>query len=551
MKFNIIILVELSVFAFGAEAQQNAESVKPNIIFLLADDMGYNELGCYGGKVIETPNIDRLANQGMVFTNAYCGSNICAPSRCALLTGKHTGHAWIRDNRNIGYEDGNVPLRASEVTVAEVLKGAGYVNGAFGKWGLGASYSEGSPMNQGFDQFYGYFGQIHAHDYFTPYLRQNEDSIVIEGNLTLPHTDYSATLIHDKALQFVEINKNKPFFLYYCTTLPHGPYDQPDGEILDYYVKKTGKPKGSAASLDFSIPKYAAMTARLDMQIGELLAKLEELNILDNTLIIFASDNGTALKPDEDSYLQTGGTLRGRKGECYDGGIKSPLIAYWNGKIAAGSKSNHITALWDFLPTCAEIAGVENPEGIDGISILPTLLGKPQDQKQHEYLYFERDSYQGIRKGDMKAVILNTQDGKKTVEIYNLANDPNEKVNLAESLLQLKTEFIQISITARVRSELFPLIKNGYDVDYTDLNSTYSESSLNYIYPNPTKSIIRWGEISDINRVIVYNLSGLAILKSEKLNSNSINLSQLENGMYFLQLSKGNQVVHTGKFIKE
>jgi hypothetical protein len=293
------------------------------------------------------------------------------------------------------------------------------------------------------------------------------------------------------------------------------------------------------------------MTARLDMQIGELIAKLKELNILDNTLIIFASDNGTALNPAEDSYLQTGGTLHGRKGECYDGGIKSPLIACWNGKIAAGSKSGHITALWDFLPTCAEIARVENPQGIDGISILPTLLGKPQDQKQHDYLYFERNSYQGIRKGDMKAVILNTQDGKKTVEIYNLANDPDEKVNLAASLLQLKTEFIQISITARVRSELFPLIRNGYDVDYTGIKSAYPESSLDYIYPNPTKSMIRWSEISDIDRVVVYNLNGLIVLKSEKLTTNSINLSKLKNGMYFLQLSKGNQVVHTGKFIKE
>ncbi|MEI6554302.1 MAG: sulfatase-like hydrolase/transferase [Paludibacter sp.] len=543
MKFNKLLLPASSLLVLGANAEQKVDNVKPNIIFLLADDMGYFEPVCYGGKVIETPNIDNLAKGGMTFTNAYCGSNISAPSRCALMTGKHTGHTWIRNNRDIGYEDGNVPLRAAEVTVAEVLKSAGYTTGAFGKWGLGAPYSEGSAMNQGFDKFYGYFGQIHAHDYFTYYLRDNEDSVVIAGNLTLPHQEYSATVIHNKALQFIDTNKDKPFFLYYCTTLPHGPYDQPDGDLLNYYTTKTGKPKGTASSIDFSVPKYAAMTARLDQQIGELIAKLNALNILNNTLIFFASDNGTALKPADDSYLNTGGSLHGRKGDCYEGGIKSPLIAYWNGKIAAGSKSNYITSTYDFLPTCAELVNVQNPEGIDGISILPTLLGTPQNQAQHDYLYFERDSYQGIRKGDMKAVILNTQDGKKAVEIYNLANDPNETINLATSLPTLKAEFIQISINARTKSELFPLIKNGYDVDYTGVNTTFDDSSLDYFYPNPTKSVVYLNSTENIKSFELSDLSGKLFMKIQKPTGNTIDLSQLQNGMYFLKLSVDNRFI--------
>lgn len=455
MKINNLLLPAVSLLALNAGAKEK----KPNIVFILADDMGYHEAGCFGGKVIETPNIDRLAKNGMRFTNAYCGSNISAPSRGALMTGKHTGHAWIRDNRDIGYEDGNVSLRASEVTVAEILKSAGYVTGAFGKWGLGAPKSEGSPMNQGFDQFYGYFGQIHAHDYFTTYLRQNEDSIPLNDNIKTPYTVYSPVVIEKEALKFIESNKSKPFFLYFAPTLPHEPYHQPDDSVLAYYATKTGFAKGDAHSLDFNVPKYASLTSRLDTEVGNIVAKLTALNLLDNTLIIFASDNGTALRPAEDSYLHTGGELHGRKSEVYEGGIKSPFIACWKGKIEAGSTSDHITAFWDFLPTCAEIANVKNPDDIDGISLLPTFLSKGKLQKEHDYLYWERAQAQGIRKGDMKAVIKNTKDQAPTIEVYNLAKDPFEKTNLAESMPELKEEFLNLAKTARVESELFPLIK--------------------------------------------------------------------------------------------
>lgn len=464
MKFNKLLLPVIVWVSILSGKSANSQKVstknsKPNIIYILADDMGYYELGCYGGKVIETPNLDKLAKGGMTFSNHYCGSNICAPSRCALMTGKHTGHTWIRDNKELPIE-GNEPILASEVTVAKVLKGAGYTTGAFGKWGLGYPGSEGSPNKQGFDQFYGYNCQRHAHDYYTKYMRQNNDSVTLLGNLKAPYKEYSADVITVKALDFIEQNKNKPFFLYFASTLPHNPYNQPDDKILDYYVKKTGQPKGDATSEEFSIPKYASMTARLDKEVGELIAKLKELNLLDNTLIIFTSDNGTALRPKEDEYIRTGGDLHGRKSEMYEGGIKSPMIAYWKGKIVAGSHSDLISASWDFLPTAAELVKAKAPENIDGISMLPTLLGKPNVQKQHEYLYWERNQAHGIRKGDMKAVITYDKETKKpVVEIFNLAKDPYEKNDLTASEPQLKNEFLEIAKSAHIESDLFPLFK--------------------------------------------------------------------------------------------
>ncbi|MCF8379224.1 MAG: arylsulfatase [Bacteroidales bacterium] len=459
MKLNSVISI-MSILALGScKSQEKSEPLKPNIIYILADDMGYHELGCYGQEVIETPNIDQLAKEGMMFTNHYTGSNICAPSRCALLTGKHSGHGWIRDNRPLPFE-GNEPIPDEEITIAEILKMKNYATGVFGKWGLGYPLSEGSPNKQGFDQFYGYNCQRHAHNYFSTYMRQNVDSVTLSGNLEKPYTDYSADVIHNKALEFIETNKTKPFFLYYATTLPHSPYNQPDGELLEYYKIKTGLPKGDAAEEDFSVPKYAAMTARLDMHVGEIIAKLKEMDLLDNTLIIFSSDNGTALRPNEDSYLQTGGKLHGRKGEVYEGGIKAPMIAVWKGKILPGTVSNHISAFWDVLPTLAELVNTDNPENIDGISFLPTLLGNQEEQKDHEYLYWERNQSQAIRKGDMKAIIsYDKKTYQQSVEIYNIADDPFEEKNMAENLPELKQSFLELAKSARIESELFPLLK--------------------------------------------------------------------------------------------
>ena len=459
MKSKSVIPFIAILALSNCKSEDNSKEIKPNIIYILADDLGYHELGCYGQEVIETPNIDRLAREGMMFMNHYAGSNISAPSRCALLTGKHSGHGWIRNNKVLPFE-GNEPIPENEITIAEILKKAGYSTGAFGKWGLGYPLSEGSPNKQGFDKFYGYNCQRHAHSYYTTYMRQNDDSVSLSGNLKKPFTDFSADIIHSRAIQFIEESKDKPFFLYYPSTLPHNPFHQPDDEILDYYVNKTGMLKGEATKKDFSVPKYASMTARLDEHVGEVVAKLKELKILDNTLIIFSSDNGTALRENQDVYLKTGGNLHGRKGEVYEGGIKAPMIAYWNGTILPGTSSDHISAFWDVLPTLAELVNEEYHENIDGISFLPTLLGKPGEQNAHEYLYWERNQSQAIRKGDMKAVIsYDKKSGQQSVEIYNLAIDPFEENNLVETLPEIKEEFLVLAKSARIESELFPLIK--------------------------------------------------------------------------------------------
>lgn len=459
MKISILIAIVTISLQTSCTAQNKPEETRPNILYILADDMGYHELGCYGQEIIETPNIDRLAREGLLFNNHYAGSNICAPSRCALLTGKHSGHGWIRDNKPLPFE-GNEPIPENEVTIAELLKTAGYRTGAFGKWGLGYPGSEGSPNNQGFDQFYGYNCQRHAHSYYSIYMRENDDSVTLTGNLVEPFTDYSADIIHSKAIQFIQDNKDVPFFLYYATTLPHNPYNQPDDTILEYYVKKTGMTKGDATEEDFSIPKYASMTTRLDIYVGEILEKLDELQLLNNTLVIFTSDNGTALRPAEDEFLKTGGKLHGRKGEVYEGGIKAPMIAFWQGKIMPGSSTNHISAFWDVLPTFTELVNVKAPDNIDGISFLPTLLGFPENQIEHEYLYWERNQSQAIRKGNMKAVIAyNKVSMQQSVEIYNLSEDPFEENDLSALLPDLKSEFLTLAQTARIESELFPLLK--------------------------------------------------------------------------------------------
>ncbi|MFC2080019.1 arylsulfatase [Bacteroidota bacterium] len=459
MKYTTIISIIAVLIMTNCASKDQHETTLPNIIYILADDMGYHELGCYGQEIIETPNIDRLAKEGMMFMNHYAGSNICAPSRCALMTGKHSGHGWIRDNKPLPFE-GNEPILDSEITVAEVLKKAGYTTDAFGKWGLGYPGSEGSPNKQGFDQFYGYNCQRHAHSYFPTYMRENDDSVTLKGNLSEPYTDYTADIIHSKAIQFIEENKDGTFFLYYPTTLPHSPYHQPDDEVLDYYVNKTGKDKGSADEIDFTDPKYAAMTSRLDTYVGEVMTKLKELDLLDKTLVIFSSDNGTCLRPEQDKYLRTGGNLHGRKGTVYEGGVKAPMIAYWKGKIVPGSSTDHISAFWDVLPTFAELVNAETPTNIDGISFLPTLMGKSNVQKTHDYLYWERNQAQGIRKGEMKAVISYDKGiNQPSIEIYNLGQDPYEKNDLSESLPELRTEFLELAFSARVKSELFPLIK--------------------------------------------------------------------------------------------
>ncbi|MGH9629489.1 MAG: arylsulfatase, partial [Bryobacteraceae bacterium] len=342
---------------FSGLAAQNRR--QPNIVFIMLDDLGSADVGCYGQKKIQTPNIDRLAREGMRFTDCYAGGAVCAPSRCVLMTGLHTGHAAVRANA------GTVPLRGEDVTAAEVLKGAGYATGGFGKWGLGDAGTSGEPAKQGFDQFFGYLHQIHAHSYYPEFLWQDGRKYPLQGNREGAREQYSADLIAERALQFVRDHKDGPFFLYAAFTLPHGRFEVPSD------APYSGKhwPQGEK--------NYAAMVTRADRQIGAILELLEELKLRDETIVFFTSDNGGTSGGGHDvSFFNSNGRLRGQKGQLYEGGIRVPMIVRWPGKVKAGAVNETPWAFCDFLPTAAELAGAQTPRGIDGISVLPELQAK-------------------------------------------------------------------------------------------------------------------------------------------------------------------------------
>ncbi|MCB9784005.1 MAG: arylsulfatase [Candidatus Omnitrophica bacterium] len=442
-------LLALILLIGGLSPDSASTQDKPNIIWFMADDLGYGDLGCYGQKVIQTPNIDRLAEQGMRFTDCYAGSTVCAPSRCCLMTGLHTGHAYIRGNKR-------VPLRPEDVTIAEVLKEDGYVTGQFGKWGLGEPDTTGGPLNQGFDRFFGYTDQGHAHNYYPEFLWDDNEKITLEGNLNGKQGQYSHNLIMEKGLQFVRENKDKPFFLYYSVTLPHANNeygrDTGDGmQVPDY---------GIYAEKDWPSPQkgHAAMITLLDSDFGRLSKLLEDLEIADNTIIFFTSDNGPHREGGADpDFFDSNGPLRGIKRDLYDGGIRVPMIVRWPGKVKPGSVSNFVWAFWDFAPTAAEIAGTSMPGEIDGQSIVPTLLGK--DQREHEYLYWEfheRAFKQGVRFGEWKGV---RNDLDKPIEIYHVTEDLGEEKNLAEEKPDLVEKVKGWFESARTESEHWPVKK--------------------------------------------------------------------------------------------
>jgi arylsulfatase A-like enzyme len=437
----------------------SAKRKRPNIIYILADDLGYGDLGCYGQKRIQTPNIDRMAADGMRFTDHYAGSTVCAPSRCCLMTGLHTGHAFIRGNDRI-------PLRPSDVTVAELLKQAGYTTGIIGKWGLGEPDTTGIPNRQGFDYFFGYLNQRHAHNYYPRYLWRNEEQVPLKnevrdvnppGGVATKRVEYSHDLFAAEALEFVEKNKDKKFFLYLAYTIPHANNEarQQGMEVpsLEPYADK-----------DWPAPQkaHAAMITRLDRDIGRLFDKLKELDLDRNTLVIFTSDNGPHKEGGGDpEFFNSSGQLRGYKRAMYEGGIRVPMITRWPGKIKQGSVTGHVSAFWDVLPTCCELAGVKVPEGIDGISLVPTLLGQGDRQKKHEYLYWEfheQGKKQAVRFGDWKGVRLNVaKNPNGPIELYNLKQDIGEKNNIAQKHPEIVEKIAGYMKTAWTRSEHWPL----------------------------------------------------------------------------------------------
>ena len=453
----------------GLSSPGKNPETKPNIVYILADDLGYAEVGCYGQKKIKTPNIDKLAAQSMKFTQHYSGNPVCAPSRCALMTGKHTGHTQVRGNKQVGGAEGwklgstiggQWPLKANTTTVAKILKEAGYATGAFGKWGLGIVNSTGNPNKQGFDEFYGYICQRQAHTYYPNHLWHNDKVVKIPENENGKEAVYSHDLIAREALNFIEDNKAGPFFLYVPFTIPHVALQVPEDSLAEYKGKWPDPPyTGDKGYFPHKYPRacYAAMVTRMDRDVGRIMSLLKQLSLEDNTLVIFTSDNGPTFNGGSDSaFFESAKPLRGLKGSVYEGGIRVPFIARWPGKIKTGSTSNHISAFWDFLPTCTDLLGLNTPDDIDGISMLPTLLGQPRKQKQHEYLYWELGRQQAIRMGDFKALRLRQN---QKIQLYNLKDDIGEKNDIADAKPQITAKMADLFVTARTESEVFPLRK--------------------------------------------------------------------------------------------
>ena len=460
----LLIVALLGVVRTASSATTKSQSGKPNIIFILADDLGYGDVGCYGQKRIKTPNIDRMAAEGMRFTDALCRRTVCAPSRCVLMTGLHQGHARVRGNTPAA--DPGAALLASDVTVARVLKDAGYKTGLIGKWGLGeqTNNKQGLPRKQGFDYFFGYLRQGHAHNYYTDYLWRNESKLklpnvistdpALKGNVAEKKVQYSHDLFAEDALKFVRDHRDGPFFLDLSFTIPHANDEAGDKgmEVPDY---------GEYANLDWPEPQkgHAAMISRMDGDVGRLLALLHELKLDDNTLVIFTSDNGPHKEGGNDpDFNDSNGPLRGYKGNVYEGGIREPFIARWPSRVPAGKTSDSPITFADMMPTLAALCGGKTPAKIDGLDFSPTLFGSEQPELADRFLYweFDRDGVQAqsSRRNKWKAV----RDAKtKKIELFDLSADIGEKHDLAKDHPEIVTKFEKYFHTARTDSREWPM----------------------------------------------------------------------------------------------
>ena len=494
---KLITLSICSLLIFSCAEKEKTQQ-KPNIIYFLADDLGYGEIGVLGQEKIKTPNIDALAKGGMLFTQHYSGAPVCAPARYSFLTGKHMGHSYIRGNDEWAergdvwdytkaFSDPNLegqrPIPANTITIGKQLQKAGYTTAVFGKWGLGAPNTEGIPNKQGFDEFYGYNCQRQAHNLYPSHLWENDKKVYLDNQLVNPGSnlekdadindpksyarftqqkDYAPKMIHDKAIQFIKNNKDHPFFMYYASPLPHVPLQVPT-KYTDAYRKEFGEEKPYTGRSYFPTQHpnatYAAMITYLDMQLGQLISELKEQGIYENTLIVFTSDNGptytggvdanyfNSARPFDNNYGRT-------KGFVYEGGIRVPLIASWPNNIKAGSKSNHISAFYDMMPTLTEIAGIDPPKETDGISFKNTLVGK--EQQNHDFLYWEFPSYQGqqaVRMGKWKAVRKNIFKGNLEIELYNLDEDIKELNDVSKKFPDVLSKMQQIMKQEHVPAE--------------------------------------------------------------------------------------------------
>jgi arylsulfatase A-like enzyme len=434
---------------------------KPNIVFILADDLGYGDLSCYGQKRFETPHLDRMAAEGMRFTDHYSGSTVCAPARCSLMTGFHTGHAWVRGNWGSGPHGWGacLELRPEDVTAAELLKKAGYATGAFGKWSLGVAETTGAPWKKGVDEWYGYLNQGRAHFYYPEYLCHNEKRVVLKGNVDGQRKQYSHDLITEKVLEFVERNKDRPFFLYWAITIPHAELLVPEDSLNEFRGRFPETPYIGEhyASQEEPRAAFAGMVTRMDRDIGRLFERLRELGIDGDTLVMFSSDNGPHKEGGHDpGYFDSNGPLRGIKRDLYEGGIRVPMIVRWPAKVQPGSTSSHVSAFWDFLPTVCEIAGIPLPDNADGISFLPEITGKKQ--KPHEYLYWEfherKTTNQAIRMGQWKAV---RHSPSGPIELYDIRIDISETENISEQHPEVVARIKDLFSAARTPHEIWKL----------------------------------------------------------------------------------------------
>ncbi len=453
MKLSVLLILLLAVTGQAAK--------KPNIIYILADDLGYGDLGCYGQQTIQTPRLDQMAAEGMRFTQHYAGSTVCGPSRSCMLTGKHTGHSYVRGNGDL-----QMRLDPHDEIFPRALQHAGYHTAMIGKSGLGCNTDDSTlPNAKGFDYFFGYTSHIEAHHYFPKYLWRNTEKVTYPNNTLHQGDSYSSELVINEALQYIEQQKDGPFFLHLAFQIPHASLRAKEEWKAKYrpILKETPLPaEHKKTRYHYAYerePKttYAAMVSYMDHNVGLLLDKLKDLGIADNTLVMFSSDNGAMQEGGHrrDSF-NSNGALRGGKRDLYEGGVRTPTIAWWPGKIAPGRSSDHLSAFWDISPTLRELAGARPQADTDGLSMVPTLLGTP-GQKKHSYLYWEfheQNGKRGIRKGKWKLILQNTGIVRKPrPELYNLDKDPSEQTNVAEQNPEIVSELLKTIDAAHTLSE--------------------------------------------------------------------------------------------------
>lgn len=462
-----IVLLFSCIMLCSFEKKQVQQDALPNVILIVADDLGYGDLSCYGQTKFSTPNIDKLAKEGMLFTQHYAGAPVCAPARSALLTGMHTGHTTIRGNKKINGK-GDFPLSDSDITLAQIYKEKGYVTGIFGKWGLGYPGSGGDVVKKGFDHFFGYYAHLAAHNYYPEFLWNNNEKYYINENKHFRNNIYSPTLIQDSVLSFIEQNKSDPFFLFVSTTIPHAELAAP-AEYIAKYKDTFGKEKpfrginatifGAYDSQKKPKATFAGMINLLDDQVGEIIKKLKEEGIYENTIIIFTSDNGPhqegGAAPD---FFNSAGGLRGYKRDLYEGGIRVPLIINWPGKIKPGV-SDLVSASWDLMPTFADIIEEKQPKNIDGISLYPTVFNTSEKQQQHPYLYwefYEQGGKQAIRMDNWKLIKLKVKHAiNPKVELYDLGKDVSETKDVSSQHPDVVKKMLKLMDEAHTPSSTF------------------------------------------------------------------------------------------------